>query len=399
MEGMDFYQGNTDKGSSSPSKTTEGSVTDTGKSEGDLRLMDKLLEPPVPSVELRAEEGQFEPVTPPTPQSPLAALAVYIDVNFTSALQMLRTAASAAVEEAKATLFLGSNGRFNITRRLHRGLENLWIRPCPPLTSVNFDNICLLLGSLQHQGHRCGLRTPTLGSSSGELPAVDCIHEAAAHVDGTSLSCSSADNLVGCISPENEACSADSLPATWRPFCRHDGTFIAPPLELLAAFADSNSAHKPHDCRFSLTPEGHEPWTLRPKTSFPSTVGCVVGLCVRSLLDLYIQAIRSLQPALLPKRSVVLVSAVNVPMMFRVLKEHDLIVQPLDLDPHTLMPTEQSLQNAVECWGSRVKALLCSHLYGGICDLQPLVDFSAKHKLLLIEDCAESFVGELYRGQ
>ncbi|KAL8435558.1 hypothetical protein ACSSS7_002403 [Eimeria intestinalis] len=125
--------------------------------------------------------------------------------------------------------------------------------------------------------------------------------------------------------------------------------------------------------------------------------GCVVGLCVRSLLDLFIQAVRSLHPALLPEGSVVLVAAVNIPMMFRILEEHKLLVQPVDVHPSSLMPTNESLQQAMTCWGPRIKGLLCSHLYGGISDMEPVVKFCTKYKILLLEDCAESFVGELYR--
>lgn len=403
MEGMDPFQGSTDEGSTSPSKTAEVLMDDTGRSMGGLRTTDRLLESPVVSMESRVEQAQFEPVTAPTPQNPLAALAVYIDINLPSALQMLRTAASAAFEEAKAALSFGSNGRLNTARRLHRTLEELWIRPNRQLLNVNIDNLRLLLGSLRHQGHRSRLGIPTLTSSSDEAPTIDCSDVAEADLctkaGGASPPYGLSDGLIDYGSSDSEVFSADSLPTAWRPMCRHDGTFIAPPIELLAAFAGSRDTYIPHCGRYSFIHEGLELWRSAERTTVQSTVGCVVGLCVRSLLDLYIQAIRSLQPGLLPKRSVVLVTAVNVPMMFRVLEEHHLIVQPLDLDPHTLMPTEQSLQQAVHCWGSRVKALLCTHLYGGLCDLQPLVEFSAKHKLLLIEDCAESFVGELYRGQ
>ncbi|CDI86040.1 hypothetical protein, conserved [Eimeria praecox] len=404
MEGIDSLQVSTDEGSTSSSKTAEGLMTDGARSEGGQRLMGMLLESPVAPTESSVEEGQFEPVSPPsppTPRNPLAALAVYVDVNFPSAFQMLRTAASATMEEAKAILFSGSNGRFSITRRLHQRLEELWTRPCRHLMNANFDNVRLLLGSLQHKVRRCKLGTPTLANPTGEELTISRIEEAATdlhpNAEGSSQSELSA-NLMDCLSSDNDAFSADSLPTAWRPVRRHDGTFIAPPLELLAAFADPRSRSITHRNRCSFTPECLELWSSTQKTASDSTVACVVGLCVRSLLDLYIQAIRSLQPALLPKGSVVLVSAVNVPMMFRVLEEHHLIVQPLDLDPHTLMPTEQSLQQGMQFWGSRVKAVLCSHLYGGLCDIQPLVDFSAKHKLLLIEDCAESFVGELYRG-
>ncbi len=46
----------------------------------------------------------------------------------------------------------------------------------------------------------------------------------------------------------------------------------------------------------------------------------------------------------------------------------------------------------------RTKAVMAVHLYGLPCDMDALTSICRKHKLLLVEDCAEAF-GTLYKGQ
>jgi perosamine synthetase len=46
----------------------------------------------------------------------------------------------------------------------------------------------------------------------------------------------------------------------------------------------------------------------------------------------------------------------------------------------------------------RTKAVMAVHLYGLPCDMDALTSICQKHKLLLVEDCAEAF-GTLYKGQ
>lgn len=46
----------------------------------------------------------------------------------------------------------------------------------------------------------------------------------------------------------------------------------------------------------------------------------------------------------------------------------------------------------------RTKAVMAVHLYGLPCDMDALTSICHKHKLLLVEDCAEAF-GTLYKGQ
>ncbi|MEW6712538.1 MAG: aminotransferase class I/II-fold pyridoxal phosphate-dependent enzyme, partial [Candidatus Riflebacteria bacterium] len=47
---------------------------------------------------------------------------------------------------------------------------------------------------------------------------------------------------------------------------------------------------------------------------------------------------------------------------------------------------------------SRTRAIICVHLAGWPCDMQPILDLAKKHNLLVIEDCAQSH-GAYYRGR
>jgi len=64
----------------------------------------------------------------------------------------------------------------------------------------------------------------------------------------------------------------------------------------------------------------------------PSRDNVFPSLCVRSALDLYLQCRK------FPAGSEVIMTSVNLPDMVNVLKAHDLIPVPLDLDPRTMAP-------------------------------------------------------------
>ncbi|KAL8438978.1 hypothetical protein Efla_006923 [Eimeria flavescens] len=324
-------------------------------------------------------------------QNPLPALAVYVDVHFLAVIQMLRSAIRASLDEILAS-FRGERGRYLLAKDLHKHLERVWLSPRPSLLR-DTSNAALCKFLALHRS-RAPERQSTAASSKYGSPE------------------SSSDNEVTCEAKREDTSVFQHLEALEREssktMCRSAYNrlpnrgdtlrVVPPPLELLAAFAASSRMGSCSEGQSYSTPSTLLELSLVSIQNSAYRPSCVVGLCVRSLLDLYVQAIRSLQPALLPEGSVVLMAAVNIPMMFRVLEEHQLLVQPLDLETTTLLPTESSLQEAVKCWGARIKAVVFSHLYGGISDIQTLVAFCTRHKLLLIEDCAESFVGELYRG-
>ncbi len=112
-------------------------------------------------------------------------------------------------------------------------------------------------------------------------------------------------------------------------------------------------------------------------------------LSVRSGLDLLLDSLA------LPVGSEVLVSALTIPDMLRVLEAHGLVAVPIDLDLSTMAPSAAALHAAV---GPRTRALLVAHLFGARIDMGPIEAFARERGLLLIEDCAQAFTGDGWRG-
>jgi len=57
-----------------------------------------------------------------------------------------------------------------------------------------------------------------------------------------------------------------------------------------------------------------------------------------------------------------------------------------------------SLNSAEKLVNERTKAVMPVHLYGNVCDMEPIMQFARKHRLFVIEDNAEAFGGS-YRGK
>ncbi len=57
-----------------------------------------------------------------------------------------------------------------------------------------------------------------------------------------------------------------------------------------------------------------------------------------------------------------------------------------------------SVASAAKLVTPRTRAIMPVHLYGNVCDMDPILAFARKHKLVVIEDNAEAFGGE-YKGR
>ena len=92
----------------------------------------------------------------------------------------------------------------------------------------------------------------------------------------------------------------------------------------------------------------------------------------------------------LPAGSEVLVSAVNIPDMFDLLRHHGLVPVPVDLDPDTLATdVEQLEQRASE----RTRLILVAQLLGARNDLDPIFAFAAERGLPVVLDLAQGWEG------
>ncbi|MCY3810835.1 MAG: DegT/DnrJ/EryC1/StrS family aminotransferase [Gammaproteobacteria bacterium] len=107
-------------------------------------------------------------------------------------------------------------------------------------------------------------------------------------------------------------------------------------------------------------------------------------LSVRTGFDLCWQALE------VPKGSEVLMSAINVPAMFRLVEEYGLIPVPLDIDAASLRPTVEDVRQAIT---PRTRAIVVAHLFGTRVDLGDIAALARERGLVLIEDHAQAFSG------
>ena len=115
----------------------------------------------------------------------------------------------------------------------------------------------------------------------------------------------------------------------------------------------------------------------------------ILSLSVRSGLDLLLTALE------LPAGSEMIVSAVTIPDMVRIVEHHRLVPVPVDVDGRTLQPVLEHLERSIT---PRTRAILVAHLFGTHIDMVPIIELAKQHDLLVIEDCAQAFVGSAYAG-
>ena len=114
----------------------------------------------------------------------------------------------------------------------------------------------------------------------------------------------------------------------------------------------------------------------------------LVCLSVRSGFDLLLKTASQLH--LWPADSEIIFSGPTIPDMLRIAEAHGLKVVGCDVDWKTLAPCMADLESKI---GPRTKAIVVAHLLGAKIELGPIADLAARHDLLLIEDCAQSFTG------
>jgi len=97
-----------------------------------------------------------------------------------------------------------------------------------------------------------------------------------------------------------------------------------------------------------------------------------------------------LQSLQLPPKSEILFSAVTMEGMVQIVRHHDLIPVPVDLDLRSLAPKLEALEHAIT---PRTKMIVVAHLFGSRFPLDPILDVARKNNLILVEDCAQAYVG------
>jgi dTDP-4-amino-4,6-dideoxygalactose transaminase len=81
--------------------------------------------------------------------------------------------------------------------------------------------------------------------------------------------------------------------------------------------------------------------------------------------------------------------------MFNIIAGHNLVAIPLTVDKQTLHISVAELKAAIT---PSTKAILITHLFGGIMDISDIVDIAKEYNLLIFEDCAQAYAGNVYEG-
>ena len=116
----------------------------------------------------------------------------------------------------------------------------------------------------------------------------------------------------------------------------------------------------------------------------------LTSLSVRSGFDALLQALA------LPEGSEILMSAITIPDMITIIRKHGLVPIPIDLDVETLSIEISDLASAVSI---RTKVIVVAHVFGTRMPLDDILSFAEKHQLLVIEDCAQAYIGLDYKGE
>lgn len=96
-----------------------------------------------------------------------------------------------------------------------------------------------------------------------------------------------------------------------------------------------------------------------------------------------------------PEGSEVILSAINIPHMAEIVKLHGLRPVFADIDRETLLPTLSEIKSKQT---KRTVAVLCAHLFGNWSSLAELSSWCQAQGLILIEDCAQCFMGKDFAG-
>lgn len=115
----------------------------------------------------------------------------------------------------------------------------------------------------------------------------------------------------------------------------------------------------------------------------------LICLSVRTGFDLVLGALN------FPAGSEILVSAINIPDMFSIIEHHRLKAVPISVNKHTLGLDLSRLEAAIS---PATKAILISHLFGSIMEMEKIVGLAKKHSLVIFEDAAQAYTGKLYHG-
>ena len=77
--------------------------------------------------------------------------------------------------------------------------------------------------------------------------------------------------------------------------------------------------------------------------------------------------------------------------MVRIIEHHGLVPVPVDVDAARLEVDVEQIERLIT---PRTRAILVAHLFGSRMEMGPIIELARRHDLLVIEDCAQAFVGQ-----
>ncbi|HMO14235.1 MAG TPA: DegT/DnrJ/EryC1/StrS family aminotransferase [Pirellulaceae bacterium] len=96
-----------------------------------------------------------------------------------------------------------------------------------------------------------------------------------------------------------------------------------------------------------------------------------------------------------PEGTEILMSGMTIPHMPLIVRKNGYQPVALDLDVRNLSVTAEQIRAKIT---PRTKAIVIAHLFGGLSDLGPVIEVAREHNLMVIEDCAQAYVGQSYTG-
>ena len=91
----------------------------------------------------------------------------------------------------------------------------------------------------------------------------------------------------------------------------------------------------------------------------------------------------------------IIFSGLTIADMPRITRHHGFEVVAADIDSDSLAPNTSEIQRLIT---PRTRAIVIAHLFGVRVDLSSIADLADEHGILLIEDCAQAWVGESWSG-
>ncbi|MEJ7559210.1 MAG: DegT/DnrJ/EryC1/StrS family aminotransferase [Pedobacter sp.] len=115
----------------------------------------------------------------------------------------------------------------------------------------------------------------------------------------------------------------------------------------------------------------------------------LICLSVRTGFDLALEVL-NFAPG-----SEILVTDINIPDMFGIIERHNLTSIPIPVNKHTLNISARTIEAAIT---PLTKAILITHVFGGVSETDKIIAVAKKHNLIVFEDCAQAYAGNLYDG-